>query len=94
MDLRDHDYLFRLPKTIPVDRVLVHNQVRPTRQLGMRGFRAWLSHPDPARLDVCPCPWAPELGPHFRVRRVPDRSDPDVATEGEREASNKECGPR
>ena len=61
-------YLFTLPKMVPPGRVLVHNTVRPTRRLGSRGFRAWLSVPDPERLDVCGCDWAPELGRHFRIR--------------------------
>jgi Recombinase len=67
------DYLNRLPATIPAGRVLVHNHVRPTRQLGSRGFRVWLQAPDPARLDACPCGWAAELGQHYRVKGVPDR---------------------
>jgi hypothetical protein len=61
-------YLYRLPAVVPAAMVLVHNHVRPTRRLGDRGFRAWLSPPDPARLQVCHCAWAPELGPHFRVK--------------------------
>jgi hypothetical protein len=63
-------YLFRLPKTVPAGCVVVHNNVRPTRRLGSRGFRAWLSLPDPATLEVCPCAWAQELGQHFRVSRL------------------------
>jgi hypothetical protein len=65
------EYLFKLPAAVPGDKVLVHNQVvvgiTPTRRLGYRGFRAWLSSPDP-RLYVCRCGWRPELGQHFRVR--------------------------
>jgi hypothetical protein len=61
-------YLTRLPKAAPSGEVvLVHNSVRPTRVLGMRGFRAWLQRPD-TRLEVCDCGWAPELGTHFYVR--------------------------
>jgi len=67
------EYLRRLPAVLPVNRVLVHNQVIPTRRLGSRGFRAWLSLPDLARLVVCGCAWAAELGPHFRVRLIPKR---------------------
>lgn len=61
-------YLKRIPATIPPDRVLVHNNVRPTRRLGQRGFRAWY---EPAarsqRLAICYCGWAPELGIHYIV---------------------------
>jgi hypothetical protein len=60
------EYLQRLPDFVPADKVLVHNQVRATGRLGLRGFRVWLSSPDPAKLEVCPCGWAPELGQHFR----------------------------
>jgi hypothetical protein len=63
------DYLSRLPTVVPAGQVLVHNHVRPTRRLGFRGFRAWLADPDPARLIVCECAWAPKLGEHYRVNR-------------------------
>lgn len=67
---KDSIYLYRLPPTVPTDdKVLVHNQVRPTRRLGSRGFRAWLSPSDSERLERCDCDWAPELGAHFRVSR-------------------------
>jgi hypothetical protein len=65
------DYLRTLPTAVPPDRVLVHNNVRPTRRLGSRGFRAWLAAPDPTQLETCDCGFAPEVGPHFRIRRVP-----------------------
>jgi hypothetical protein len=52
-------YLSRLPSTIPGDLVLVHNNVRPTRRLGARGFRVWLSPPSD-QLSACACGWAPE----------------------------------
>jgi hypothetical protein len=65
----DIEYLSSLPQAVPADRVLVHNNVRPTRRLGSRGFRAWLARPDLERLERCPCNWAPELGAHYRVRR-------------------------
>jgi hypothetical protein len=61
------EYLHRLPSMVPAGRVLVHNNVRPTRHLGMRGFRAWLTTPHPA-LTSCDCGWASELGEHFRPR--------------------------
>jgi hypothetical protein len=46
--------------------VVVHNNVRPTRHLGSRGFRAWTQVPA-ERLVRCDCSWAPELGGHYRV---------------------------
>jgi hypothetical protein len=66
---RRPDYLGKLPDVILPGKVLVHNQVRPTRRLGSRGFRAWLSKPDPTKLEVCDCGLAPELDEHFRVKR-------------------------
>jgi prophage regulatory protein len=60
------EYLLALPDVIPRGRVLVHNNLRPTRRLGWRGFRAWLSPPGD-QLSVCACGWAPELGQHFIV---------------------------
>jgi hypothetical protein len=60
------EYLFRLPTVVPPGRCLVHNQVRPARRLGTRGFRAW-TQTAPDGLELCPCEWAPELGPHYRV---------------------------
>jgi hypothetical protein len=63
------EYLQRLPDFVPADKVLVHNQVRATSRLGLRGFRVWLSSSDPAKLEICACGWAPELGQHFRVRQ-------------------------
>jgi hypothetical protein len=63
------EYLERLPVMIPPGRVLVHNNVLPTRRLGSRGFRAWLNDSTEG-LEVCPCGWAPELGVHYRVVRA------------------------
>ena len=60
-------YLTKLGGEIPAGRVVVHNQVRPTRRLGSRGFRAWLAEPS-ERLVLCGCDWAPELGEHYRVK--------------------------
>ena len=68
-------YLSRLPKPgeVPVGKVIVHNQVRPSRRLD-RGFRAWLQAlGDEPPVEICPCGWAPELGPHYRVRGIPPR---------------------
>jgi hypothetical protein len=68
-------YLSRVPEpgAVPAGMVLVHNHVRQVRRLGSRGFRAWLQASND-RLEVCPCDWAPELGPHYWVRRHPPRA--------------------
>lgn len=66
----DKKYLNAIPTTIPDGWVMVHNQVRPTRRLGSRGFRAWLQPVGSARkLEVCGCGWAPEHATHYRVLR-------------------------
>ena len=65
------EYLTRLPDVIPEGRVLMHNRVQPTARLRSRGFRAWLSAPDPQGLEACDCGWAPKLGRHFRVIGIP-----------------------
>ena len=61
------EYLRTLPVAVPTGKVLVHNRVRPTRRLGSRGFRVWLTMPDVACLEVCSCGFACEVGPHFRL---------------------------
>jgi hypothetical protein len=71
MNTRGKLYLSALPASVPRGRVLVHNNVRPTRVLGSRGFRAWLQSPA-STLAVCACGWAPQLGQHFRVVRPTD----------------------
>jgi hypothetical protein len=63
------EYLRTLPASIPADRVLVHNTVRPTRRLGSLGFRAWLEPIGSESLEPCSCGWAQELGTHYRVRQ-------------------------
>ena len=66
------EYLDTLPASIPHGKLLVHNNVRPTRHLGLRGFRAGLVAADDdrqARCVVCDCGWAPELGKHYRIPR-------------------------
>lgn len=65
------EYLLRIPKPedVPAGKVVVHNQVRRTRQLGSRGFRAWLQ-PASESVEVCPCDWAPELNQHYRMVRA------------------------
>lgn len=62
-------YLYRMPKTVPAGLVVVHNHIQPTRLIGLRGFRIWLSRRGSKRLEVCNCTWAPELKRHFRVVR-------------------------
>jgi hypothetical protein len=53
---------------VPAPDVVVHNHVRPVSPLGLNGFRAWLEVPR-AGIEVCPCAWRPEIGPHYRVKR-------------------------
>ena len=66
-------YIKTIPKgPLPEGQVLVHNQVRPQRQLGMNGFRAWTQKLD-ADLEVCPCHWAGvnlHGLTHYRVKAV------------------------
>ena len=65
-------YLGRVPKEVPVDSVLVHNQVRfpgSPYPLGVDGFRAWLQRDSRDRLEPCDCGFASQLGTHYRVRR-------------------------
>jgi hypothetical protein len=63
------EYVFNLPKAVPVGKVLVHNHVRPTSQLGFAGFRAWLDDPED-KYEICHCGWAPKLSEHYRVARA------------------------
>jgi len=60
------EYLTRLPTAVPAARYLVHNRMKPGSHLGTHGFRAWLQT-DLTDREICPCGWAPELGPHYRV---------------------------
>jgi hypothetical protein len=65
-------YVARVPKVLPDDSVLVHNQVRfpgSPYPLGVNGFRAWLQRDGHDRLEPCDCGFAPRLGTHYRVRR-------------------------
>jgi hypothetical protein len=66
-------YLDRTPTEPYSDGLLiVHNQVSPAEELGVRGFRAWLaSHEGDGvefPVEPCACGWAPEAGTHYRVR--------------------------
>jgi len=56
-----------MPTAIPAGQILVHNNVVPTRRINTRGFRAWFAAPDPNKLVICDCDWAPELGKHYRI---------------------------
>ena len=69
------EYLFQLPKPgqVPAGKVVVHNNVRPTRNFGSRGFRAWLESEPQQNLLPCPCDWAPELGTHYRIDLAVDK---------------------
>jgi hypothetical protein len=55
----------------PAGQILVHNQIRSTPQAyeGARGFRAWWTRPG-RHLSLCACGWRPDLGEHYRIRRV------------------------
>ncbi len=66
-DMEYLNYLSHVPKSVPPGKILVHNDVRPTKQLEVRGFRAWFVEPSP-QYEVCPCEWAPGLDVHYRVR--------------------------
>ncbi len=48
MPITAPDYLRTIPSGVPPGSVVVHNNVKPARRLGSRGFRAWLD--DPARV--------------------------------------------
>jgi hypothetical protein len=63
------EYVFNLPKAVPVGKVLVHNHVRPTLRLGFAGFRAWFDDPG-QEYEICDCGWAPKLNKHYRVARA------------------------
>jgi hypothetical protein len=62
----DPDYLKHIPATVPPGSVVVHNNVKPARQLGSRGFRTWLASSREG-LVICECGWAPQLPEHYRV---------------------------
>jgi hypothetical protein len=67
------EYLFAIPDSPPAEGVVAHNNVRPTARRGFgRGFRAWIAHAAPERLNLvpCSCSWAPHLGTHYRVRNA------------------------
>jgi hypothetical protein len=72
-DTNDCGYLVKWPTSIPSGCVLVHNDVRSTRRLGSRGFRAWFSKLNPSKYEPCHC-GVTEL-PHFRVKGLPHLPD-------------------
>jgi hypothetical protein len=59
-------YPLKIPAVVPSGQALVHNQVRPARLQGTRGFRFWLQRPD-SRLIACDCGWASRLPEHYRI---------------------------
>ena len=64
------DYLSRIPKAVPVGKILVHNDIwPPVRRIGTKGFRIWFATPSD-RFEKCPCGWAPELPEHYRMIRA------------------------
>jgi hypothetical protein len=72
------EYLDKMPATVPPGKALVHNFVRPTRRLGVNGFRAWFVDANDSRHSSrveCTCRWAPELGTHYLPRARPTLSD-------------------
>ena len=68
----DLTYLSTVPRQVPEGRIVVHNHVRPAKQLGDRGFRAWTEAADTPLRVPCPCGWAPHLAKHYRVDRGAD----------------------
>ena len=67
--LLDHP---RRPEDIPAGLVAVHNVGRwvPGYAIAQMGFRVMIEPLDPDRAEPCGCPWAPEIGTHYRRRRV------------------------
>ena len=60
------EYSIRVPASLPDDgRVLVHNNVRPSRRMGE--FRAWLE-PMNYTVEPCRCGFVSMLGTHYRKR--------------------------
>jgi hypothetical protein len=72
--MKDRRYATGIPrKPLAPGRVLVHNSVRPQRELRMNGFRAWTQTLGlSSNLVVCDCDWAGvDLRGlvHYRVNR-------------------------
>jgi len=65
------EYVSRIPATVPVGKVLVHNRVRwSQRSRSSRGdFRAWLDEPRP-HYEECHCGWARHLHKHYVDKRA------------------------
>ena len=68
----DMRYINSIPPKLPAGRVLVHNDVRPTRTLGSQGFRAWTQIMDDT-IEPCRCNFGgcknSKLHKHYRVKR-------------------------
>ena len=60
------DYLKTVPKSVPSGKIVAHNNVRPARRSGTRGFRFWFADAGDPLYEFCWCKWAPELGDHYR----------------------------
>ena len=63
-----------LPSTkVRAGHYLVHNHVRPVNQLGLNGFRAWVTD-DRDALVECSCDFGrcknAEVNPHYRIRSI------------------------
>jgi hypothetical protein len=65
--IRPLNYLYEMPKAQFPHHIIVHNNIKPTRRLNLNGFRVWIDPVDESNREICPCNWAPELGPHYRV---------------------------
>ncbi|SFP93716.1 hypothetical protein SAMN05216330_11298 [Bradyrhizobium sp. Ghvi] len=63
---------FLPPNKLPPEHYLVHNHVKPTRQLGRAGFRAWVTD-DRDELVECHCNFGgcrnAKVNPHYRWQR-------------------------
>ena len=79
--LPELQYLTKLPRSVPDGKALVHNGVKPRRQLNLNGFRAWFRPDTDKTIERCVCGWAPELGPHYKVKANPLRDGSDAWTE-------------
>jgi hypothetical protein len=66
------EYIHKVPARLPEGKVLVHNRVssgpKGERRSGEGGFRFWLAAPNPERQAPCDCPWAPNVGQHYRTK--------------------------
>src|SRR5262245_60116366 len=73
---RGYNKPFRVPRSVPTDRFLVHNHIAHTYDMphGLNGFRCW-TQTTTKYLVRCRCGWSGL--PHYRVRGPgSDRSIP------------------